>query len=119
MSKEIEALLEAQKKMRADRVQLAKELKNAQRRRTRLKHKARLLSASDLASVLVMRQEEEDHRIAVAAKRLRNQQSAAMAGLMTDVGAGPTISEGRADEHEINGGDEQNVHDAADLPAQT
>ena len=59
VSKEIEDLLETQRKIRAQRAQVTKDLKNAQRRKQRLKHKARLLTASDLASVLVLRQEEE------------------------------------------------------------
>lgn len=74
VSKEIDTLLDAQKKLRADKVQLAKDLKNAQRRRSRLKHKARLLSAGDLASVLVLRQEEEEQKVKVAAKRRRSSQ---------------------------------------------
>ena len=60
VSKEIEDLLETQRLVRAQRAKVAKELKNAQRRKQRLKHKARLLTAADLASVLVLRQEEEE-----------------------------------------------------------
>ena len=112
-------MLEAQNKMRAERAKLAKDLKNAQRRRARLKHKARLLSASDLASVLVMRQEEEDQKVAAAAKRRRNQQSAPRAGEMVDVGDLPPNSEDRAEEDESDGGDEQEARDAADPPALT
>lgn len=119
VSREIDALLEAQKKMRAEKAQLAKDLKNAQRRRTRLKHKARLLSASDLASVLVMRQEEEDHKVVAAAKRRRNQQSAPRAGEMVDVGDLLPNSADRAEEDESNGSDEQQARDAADRPALT
>ena len=73
VSREIDALLEAQKKMRAEKAQLAKDLKNAQRRRSRLKHKARLLSAADLASVLVLRQEEEDAKEKAGKKRRSSQ----------------------------------------------
>ena len=119
VSREIDALLEAQNKMRAERAKLAKDLKNAQRRRARLKHKARLLSASDLASVLVMRQEEEDQKVSAAAKRRRNQQSAPRAGEMVDVGDLPPNSEHRAEEDESDGGDEQEARDAADPPALT
>ena len=112
-------MLEAQKKMRAEKAQLAKELKNAQHRRNRLKHKARLLSASDLASVLVMRQEEEDQKLKAAAKRRWNPQSAPGAGEMVDIGDRPPNGEDRAEESESNGGDEQEARDAADPPALT
>ena len=78
--------MEEQRKMRAQKAQLAKDLKNAQRRRSRLKHKARLLSASDLASVLVLRQEEEEHRMAAAAKRHRSSQPIPRAGEVEDIG---------------------------------
>ena len=62
VSKEIEDLLETQRQVRAQRAKVGNELKNAQRRKQRLKHKARLLTAADLASVLVLRQEEEENQ---------------------------------------------------------
>ena len=43
--------------MRDERKRLAKELKNAQRRKKRLKTKARQLSNDDLLAVLLMREE--------------------------------------------------------------
>ena len=86
VSKQIDALLEEQKKMRAQKAQLAKDLKNAQRRRSRLKHKARLLSASDLASVLVLRQEEEEQKVKAAAKRRRSSQPTPRTGEAEDIG---------------------------------
>ena len=73
VSKEIEDLLDTQRQIRAQRAQITKDLKNAQRRRHRLKHKARLLTASDLASVLVLRQEEEETRES-STKRRRSSQ---------------------------------------------
>ena len=73
VSQQIDNLLEEQRAIRAQRAQITKDLKNAQRRRARLKHKARLLSASDLASVLVLRQEEEVTKDK-AAKRRRSSQ---------------------------------------------
>ena len=48
--------------MRDERKRVANELRNAQRRRRRLKHKARLLSHDDLAQVLALRQEEVEGR---------------------------------------------------------
>ena len=74
VSKEIDDLLEMQKQVRAQRAQVAKDLKNAQRRKQRLKHKARLLTAADLASVLVLRQEEEEAARKRAPKRRRSSQ---------------------------------------------
>ena len=44
--------------MRAERKRAAKELKNAQRRKRRLKGKARQLSNEDLLAVLLLRQEQ-------------------------------------------------------------
>ena len=45
--------------MKAEKKALANELKNAQRRRKRLKHKARLLSQMDLLEVMNLRHDEE------------------------------------------------------------
>ena len=45
--------------MKAEKKALASELKNAQRRRKRLKHKARLLSQMDLLEVMNLRHDEE------------------------------------------------------------
>ena len=45
--------------MRADRKRIQKELKNAQRRKRRLKEKARQLTNTDLVEVLLMRQAEK------------------------------------------------------------
>ena len=50
--------MEAQKKLKQDKKELQNELRNAQRRRKRLKHKARLLNASDLLEVMSLRQDE-------------------------------------------------------------
>lgn len=73
MSKEIDDLLETQRQVRAQRAQITKELKNAQRRKQRLKHKARLLTAADLASVLVLRQEEEEAKERTPKRRRSSQ----------------------------------------------
>ena len=56
--KHIDTLKEEQKKQRADRLRLAKDLKNAEKRRRRLKTKAKMLSESDLQEVLGMRARE-------------------------------------------------------------
>ena len=121
VSREIDALLEAQKKLRADKAQLAKDLKNAQRRRSRLKHKARLLSASDLASVLVLRQEEEEQKVRAAAKRRR--QSSQPGTTPRETGENvdrPADGEDPAEEHESNVGDEEEEEvTPLDPPAQT
>ena len=113
VSKETESLLEQQRTMRAERAQLAKDLRNAQRRRARLKHKARLLSASDLASVLVLRQEEEEAKS--AAKRRRSARPVDTES-RADGERNTESTEGRVDtEH----GDEGDPRDAADSTSHT
>ena len=59
MNSEIERLLAEQKRVKAEKKALANDLKNAQRRRKRLKHKARLLSQLDLLEVMNLRHDEE------------------------------------------------------------
>ena len=111
VSKETESLLEQQRTMRAERAQLAKDLRNAQRRRARLKHKARLLSASDLASVLVLRQEEEEAKS--VAKRRRSARPGDTEGDARADGelAATESTEGRVD---TENGDEDDPRDVAD-----
>ena len=53
----IDSLKTEQHRVREERKRLAKELKNAQRRKRRLKGKARQLSNDDLLAVLLMREE--------------------------------------------------------------
>ena len=53
------ALREEQLRVRADRKRVQKELKNALRRKRRLKEKARQLNNTDLVEVLLMRQAEK------------------------------------------------------------
>ena len=118
VSREIDALLEAQKKMRAEKAQLAKDLKNAQRRRSRLKHKARLLSAADLASVLVLRQEEEEQKVKAAAKRRRSSQPDPRVCETGDIGDRPANSEMLVEQDESDG-DEPGAGSSTDPPAQT
>ena len=55
----IMALREEQEKLRADRKRVHQDLKNAQRRKRRLKGKARQLTNTDLLEVLLMRQAEK------------------------------------------------------------
>ena len=57
---DIDKLLEEQKKVRADRKRVSSELKNAQRKQKRLKHRARLLSSEDLLRVMALRSQEEE-----------------------------------------------------------
>ena len=117
VTRQIDDLLEEQRRIRAERVQIAKDLRNAQRRRARLKHKARLLSASDLASVLVLRQEEEESRASAASKRRRSSQP--------DTRGDQALGGGRADEEapERDGSDVGDEHEVAgntaDPPART
>ena len=60
---EIDRLLAEQKRVKAEKKALANDLKNAQRRRKRLKHKARLLSQLDLLEVMNLRQDEEKTKV--------------------------------------------------------
>ena len=53
------ALREEQEKLRADRKLVHQDLKNAQRRKRRLKGKARQLTNTDLLDVLLMRQADK------------------------------------------------------------
>jgi hypothetical protein len=55
---DIERLLDEQKKLRQEKRAVAKDLKNAQKRRRRLKHRARLLSNDDLLTVISLREAE-------------------------------------------------------------
>ena len=103
VSKEIEALLETQKRVRAQRAQIAKDLKNAQRRRQRLKHKARLLTAADLASVLVLRQEEETSKASTPKRRRSSQPGGAAA---QDVGNAERTPETADSDANEEGGDD-------------
>ena len=119
VSREIDALLEAQKKMRQEKAQLAKDLKNAQRRRSRLKHKARLLSATDLASVLVLRQEEEEQRVKAAAKRRRCSQPDPRVCEIGDNGDRPANGADPAEQDESDVEDDEGAASSADPPAQT
>ena len=71
VSTDIAHLLAEQKRVREERKQITNDLRNAQRRRQRLKHKARLLSKDDLHSVMALRLEEEMIRENKAAKAQR------------------------------------------------
>ena len=53
----IDDLKSEQQRLKDNKKRLAKELKNAQRRKRRLKGKARMLSNEDLLAVLLMREE--------------------------------------------------------------
>ena len=118
VSKQIDTLLDEQRKLRAQRAQIAKDLKNAQRRKARLKHKARLLSASDLASVLVLRQEEEEARANTAAKRQWSSQPIERAAEGEDVGGG-RHGQDSAERLETDVGDEEEAGSPSDPPALT
>ena len=68
---DIDTLMLKQAEVRATKKAVAVELKNAQRRKQRLKHKARLLSAEDLRSVLCLRVAEEEAANAKPKKRAK------------------------------------------------
>lgn len=64
--KKIERLKTEQTAMRKRRKELTKDLKNAEKRRTRLRKRARQLSDADLREVLEMRRPEQEHLAAAA-----------------------------------------------------
>ena len=61
---DIEALVQEQRRIRAERKRVAADLKNAQRRQTRLKHRARLLSSEELLKVVALREQEKASKAA-------------------------------------------------------
>ena len=64
---EIQRLKAEQAALRAKKQQVAKELKNAERKRSRLKKRAKLLSDSDLVAVMMLRvAEKKDTTLAAA-----------------------------------------------------
>ena len=75
MNSEIDRLLGEQRTVRNERKRVAAELKNAQRRRKRLKHCARLLSSDDLVKVLALRDEDQKQK-AEQETRTRGKQAA-------------------------------------------
>ena len=62
VSNDIDELLQAQKRAREEKQRLAKELKNARRRRNRLTKRARQLSTEDLLTVVALREAEGRRR---------------------------------------------------------
>ena len=58
VTKEIQTLQQQQRALRDERRRVAAELRNAQKRRQRLKHRSRLLSSADLVAVLALREQE-------------------------------------------------------------
>ena len=90
---EIDRLLVEQKRIKQEKKEMANLLKNAQRRRKRLKHKARLLSQTDLMEVMMLRSEEE------AGKRARTDEDEAEP-IPAGASAGEAGASSRADEAE-------------------
>ena len=58
----VDELRGEQSGLKAEKQRLSKELRNAEKRRLRLKQRAKELSTEDLLSVLYMRQQEADKR---------------------------------------------------------
>ena len=56
VSADIARLYAEQKQVKEDRKRVSNELRNAQKRKQRLKHRARLLSSEDLMTVIAMRE---------------------------------------------------------------
>ena len=60
----IERLKEEQPRLRADRKRVAQELRNASKRKSRLRKKAHQISNDDLVAVLLMRLQTEEEELA-------------------------------------------------------
>ena len=88
LSEGITTLRHEQAKLRAERKRVAAELKNAQRRKRRLRTKARQLSNEDILAVLLMRQEQGTAR---AANDL-DENGSACSSLATGSGSAPSSS---------------------------
>ena len=80
-NEEISRLLREQRELRGQRKRVAQDLKNAQRRRKRLKHRARLLSNDDLAKVMALRELEQTERDSKAAAAASGGSAASSSGL--------------------------------------
>jgi acetyl-CoA carboxylase carboxyltransferase component len=98
LNKKIAELKAAQAKMHEDKKRLKKELRNAERKRKRIKERARQLTDEDLVAVLMMRKE---HRREPAGKE------ATSAASTTPTGAGPADAEDVASPIENVGGPTQ------------
>ena len=59
---EIQALKAEQKRAREEKIKITKELRNAEKRRQRLKKRAKQLSDSDLLAVMTLRSAEQGMR---------------------------------------------------------
>jgi molecular chaperone GrpE (heat shock protein) len=88
LSEGITTLKNEQAKLRGDRKRVAAELKNAQRRKQRLRTKTRQLSNEDILAVLLMRQEQGTAR---AAGDLEENASACIS-VTTGSGSAPSSS---------------------------
>ncbi len=75
LAEQIKKLQEEQRAMATRRKQITQELRNAAKRTTRLRVKARLLIDDDLLSVLMMRKETREARAANESKESRKQQT--------------------------------------------
>ena len=88
----VDRLLQEQKRVREERKRVTLDLKNAVRRRNRLKTRARLLSANDLVAVMNMREVE------AARKNARTAAAAAAATGHTQRSQAEASPDERADE---------------------
>lgn len=65
LSASINAMKRKQAEMRKQKQELAKDLRNAERRKTRLRHRARQLTDEDLVQVLMLRKQQRADRNAL------------------------------------------------------
>ena len=96
---DIDELMFAQAEVRAKKKAVAVALKNAQRRKQRLKHKARLLSAEDLRSVLCLRVAEETASSAKPKKRAKTSTQPSGSPSMPSTGPAAQSTEDAANLH--------------------
>lgn len=76
----IQALKEQQKKLREERKLIAKKLKNEEKRRSRLRKKARQLSDQDLVALLKMRSDVQEAAASVEGDEAGSASSASSSG---------------------------------------
>ena len=67
--KDVLRLKEEQNALRKERARLAQELKNAERRRKRLKQRAKLLTDTELLQVMNLRRDERDCAVSKKLKK--------------------------------------------------
>ena len=85
-------LKEEQAALRKERARLAQELKNAERRRKRLKGRAKLLTDAELMAVINLRQDEKVHAVAKKTAHAPAPPATATPGVSAAATSAPTVT---------------------------